>query len=242
MESLNGTACQSPTVDAPTLTFAFSPCPNDTFAFHALVHGLVGAPFQVQPVLLDIEELNRHGRRGTYDLTKLSFGVIPAVRDAYRMLGSGAALGRGAGPLVVARRTMTLDEAAAGRIAIPGRDTTAFLLLSRAASSLGDVVEMRYDRILDAVVRGEVDAGLIIHESRFTYTEHGLKRVSDLGEWWETRDRPANATGGDLRTTGHRPGPRGGGGTGDSTLRRVRLCTSFRQPAVDSRARAGGVG
>lgn len=168
-----------------TLTVAFSPCPNDTFAFHALVHGLVEAPFAVEPVLLDIEELNRHGRAGTFDVSKLSFGVLPAVGDRYRMLRSGAALGRGVGPLVVARDDRTLADAAAGSIAIPGRDTTAFLLLRLAAPELADVRELRYDRILGAVEHGEVDAGLIIHESRFTYAAHGLRRVADLGEWWE---------------------------------------------------------
>jgi 1,4-dihydroxy-6-naphthoate synthase len=168
-----------------TLTLAFSPCPNDTFAFHALVHGLVDAPFRVEPVLLDIEELNRHGRLGTYDVTKLSFGVLPAIGEGYRMLRSGAALGRGVGPLVVARKPRTLAEAASGTLAIPGRDTTAFLLLRLAAPSLAAVEVLRYDRILDAVATGAVDAGLIIHESRFTYADHGLTRVADLGEWWE---------------------------------------------------------
>jgi 1,4-dihydroxy-6-naphthoate synthase len=168
-----------------TLAFAFSPCPNDTFAFHALVHGLVPAPFAVEPVLLDIEELNRGARQGSFPLTKLSFGVYPAVADRYRLMRSGGALGRGVGPLVVAREAITLAEAAAGRIAIPGRDTTAFLLLRRAAPALGEVVEMRYDRVLAAVESGEVDAGLIIHESRFTYAGHGLRKVLDLGDWWE---------------------------------------------------------
>ncbi len=168
-----------------TLTLAFSPCPNDTFAFHALVHGLVDAPFRVEPVLLDIEELNRHGRLGTYDVTKLSFGVLPAIGDGYRMLRSGAALGRGVGPLVVAREPQTLAAAAAGSLAVPGRDTTAFLLLRLAAPALPAVEVLRYDRILEAVETGAVDAGLIIHESRFTYADHGLTRVADLGEWWE---------------------------------------------------------
>ena len=167
------------------LTLAFSPCPNDTFAFHALVHGLVDAPFQVEPVLLDIEELNRHGRLGTYDVSKLSFGVLPAIGGGYRMLRSGAALGRGVGPLVVAREPRTLAQAAASSLAIPGRDTTAFLLLRLAAPELAAVEMLRYDRILDAVATGAVDAGLIIHESRFTYADHGLSRVADLGEWWE---------------------------------------------------------
>jgi 1,4-dihydroxy-6-naphthoate synthase len=167
------------------LTFGFTPCPNDAFAFHALVHGLVPAPFEVVPVLLDIEELNRRAAGGEFELTKLSFGAAAAAGDRYRLLRSGAALGRGVGPLVVAREVESLEEAAAGRIAVPGRETTAFLLLRLAAPALGEVVALRYDGILDAVVTGEVDAGLIIHESRFTYAEHGLVSVADLGEWWE---------------------------------------------------------
>ncbi len=168
-----------------TLRFGFSPCPNDTFAFHALVHGLVETPFSVEPVLLDIEELNRRAHTGELELTKLSFGALAGVGDGYRLLTSGAALGFGCGPLVVAREQMDLKEAAAGPIAVPGAQTTAFLLLRRFAPALGEVVELRYDRILGAVERGEVKAGLIIHESRFTYAEHGLVRVCDLGELWE---------------------------------------------------------
>ena len=164
------------------LTFGFSPCPNDTFAFHALVDGLVDAPFAVEPVLLDIEELNRRAHAGELDLTKLSFGAVAGVGDRYRLLRSGAALGRGVGPLVVAREKLQL---AGARIAIPGRETTAYLLLRLAEPELGEVVELRYDRILGAVAAGEVDAGLIIHESRFTYADHGLVAVSDLGSWWE---------------------------------------------------------
>jgi 1,4-dihydroxy-6-naphthoate synthase len=167
------------------LTFGFTPCPNDAFAFHALVHGLVPAPFEVEPVLLDIEELNRRAAAGELQLSKISFGAAAASGDGYRLLRSGAALGRGVGPLVVARESAALDETAAGRIAVPGRETTAFLLLRLAAPSLGEVVELRYDKILDAVVTGDADAGLIIHESRFTYGEQGLVSVADLGEWWE---------------------------------------------------------
>jgi 1,4-dihydroxy-6-naphthoate synthase len=169
-----------------TLTFGFTPCPNDAFAFHALVHGLVPAPFEVEPVILDIEELNRRAARAELQLTKLSFGAAAAAGDRYRLLRSGAALGRGVGPLVVARDARALEEVAAGRVAVPGRETTAFLLLRLAAPALGNVVELRYDRILPAVVVGEVDAGLIIHESRFTYRDHGLVAAADLGEWWES--------------------------------------------------------
>ncbi len=167
------------------LSFGFTPCPNDAFAFHALVHGLVPAPFEVEPVLCDIEDLNRRAAGGELQLTKLSFGAAAAAGERYRLLRSGAALGRGVGPLVVARQAGTLEETAAGRIAVPGRETTAFLLLRLAVPALGEVLELRYDRILPAVVAGEVDAGLIIHESRFTYREHGLVAVADLGEWWE---------------------------------------------------------
>ncbi len=167
------------------LTFGYSPCPNDTFAFHALTHGLVEAPFRVRPVLLDIEELNRRAHDGAFDLTKLSVGAFAGVGTRYHLLRSGAALGEGVGPLVVTRTPMTLAEAVRGRIAIPGRETTAYNLLRLAAPTVGEVVELRYDRILSAVRDGEVDAGLIIHESRFTYAEHGLSKVADLGEWWK---------------------------------------------------------
>jgi 1,4-dihydroxy-6-naphthoate synthase len=169
------------------LTFGYSPCPNDTYAFHALTHGIVVAPFRVRPVLIDIEELNRRAQSGEFHLTKLSVGAFAAVGERYRLLRSGAALGHGVGPLVVARTPMTLVEAVAGRVAIPGTETTAYRLLRLAAGepSLPSVVEMRYDRILKAVADGDVDAGLIIHESRFTYADHGLVKVIDLGDWWE---------------------------------------------------------
>lgn len=177
------------------LTFGYSPCPNDTFAFHALTYGLVAAPFHITPVLLDIEELNQRARSGEFDLTKLSIGAFSVVGDRYRLLRSGAALGHGVGPLVVAQSPMSLADAVRTRLAIPGKETTAYRLLRLAAGALprsvadrlplNDVVEMRYDRILRAIADGRVDAGLIIHESRFTYGNYGLSRVIDLGEWWE---------------------------------------------------------
>jgi 1,4-dihydroxy-6-naphthoate synthase len=167
------------------LTFGYSPCPNDTFAFHALSHGLVHASFRITPVLLDIEELNRRAHHGEFDLTKLSVGAFAGVGDRYALLRSGAALGKGVGPLVVARAEQPFERIARQRVAIPGRETTAFRLLRLAAPELGELVELRYDRILRAVADGEVDAGLIIHESRFTYADHGLVQVIDLGDWWE---------------------------------------------------------
>jgi 1,4-dihydroxy-6-naphthoate synthase len=169
------------------LSFGFSPCPNDTFAFDALVHGRVEAPFTAVPALHDIEQLNALARDGRYELTKLSFGALAGLGDRYTMLRTGGALGHGCGPLVVAREAASLEQAAAGRIAIPGWDTTAYLLLRLAAPALGEVVEVRYDAILDAVAGGEADAGLIIHESRFTYADHGLVEVADLGAWWESQ-------------------------------------------------------
>lgn len=167
------------------LTFGYSPCPNDTFAFHALTHGLIDIPFRVTPVLLDIEELNRRAHDGAFDITKMSVGAFASVGDGYRLLRSGAALGHGVGPLVVTRTPMSLAQAVRGVVAIPGRETTAFRLLRLAAPELRDVVETRYDLIVRAVESGEVDAGLIIHESRFTYADHGLSKAADLGEWWE---------------------------------------------------------
>jgi 1,4-dihydroxy-6-naphthoate synthase len=167
------------------ISFGFSPCPNDTFAFDALVHGRTPAPFTAIPALHDIEELNALAREGRYELTKLSIGALAGVRDRYTLLRSGGALGHGCGPLVVAREPVSLADAALGRIAIPGRDTTAYLLLRLAAPELGEIVELRYDEILEAVASGAVNAGLIIHESRFTYAAHGLAEVADLGAWWE---------------------------------------------------------
>src|SRR5262249_43614987 len=134
------------------------------------------------PVLLDIEELNRRAHKGELDVTKLSVGAFAGVGDRYRLLRSGAALGHGVGPLVVAREPRPLEGA---RIAIPGRETTADRLLRLAHPQHGEAVELRYDRILAAVEAGELDAGLIIHESRFTYADHGLVAIADLGEWWE---------------------------------------------------------
>jgi 1,4-dihydroxy-6-naphthoate synthase len=135
-------------------------------------------------VLLDIEELNVAAAEGRFDLTKLYVGAMPSARDD-RMLRSGDELGHGVGPLVVARDELSLGDAVAGRLSIPGRQTTAFLFLRLLGGEPADAFELRFDLILDAVANGEVDAGLIIHESRFTYRDHGLVRVADLGELWE---------------------------------------------------------
>lgn len=170
-----------------TLRLGYSPCPNDTFLFHALVHGLVPCEgFHFEPWLADVEELNRRAAGADpLELTKLSVGALAAVAPDYAVLSAGAALGRGVGPLVVCREPRALAELSGRRIAVPGVRTTAFLLLRLFGPTDLDVVEMRFDRILGAVSRGEVDAGLIIHESRFTYRESGLREVADLGRLWE---------------------------------------------------------
>lgn len=168
------------------LALGYSPCPNDTFIFHALAHGRVDVPgvrFRVR--LEDVETLNRLAREGALDVAKVSYGAMPYLLDHYVLLRSGGALGRGCGPLLVAREPLDAAALRAGRIAIPGRLTTANLLLRLYDPRLPAGIETVYSEILPAVARGEFDAGLIIHESRFTYPAHGLVALVDLGEWWE---------------------------------------------------------
>jgi 1,4-dihydroxy-6-naphthoate synthase len=168
------------------LSLGFSPCPNDTFIFHALVSGAVAAPgVRFHERLEDVETLNRLALAGELHVTKVSYGVLPLLLDRFVLLRSGGALGRGCGPLLVARRPMQVEDLLGGRIAIPGRLTTANLLLRLFAPDFPAGVETVYSDIMPAVQRGEVDAGLIIHESRFTYRDHGLVALVDLGEWWE---------------------------------------------------------
>jgi 1,4-dihydroxy-6-naphthoate synthase len=174
------------------LSLAYSPCPNDTYIFAAWTNGLLDGAPPVDVVLDDVEALNEAARAGRHALTKVSYGAIPYLLGGYRILRAGGALGRGCGPLVVAKPAA--GEAPAletlrphVRIAIPGAMTTAYLLLRLALQRPIDAVPMRFDRIVDAVARGEVDAGLIIHESRFTYQRAGLVQLSDLGAWWEAQ-------------------------------------------------------
>lgn len=172
-----------------TYTLAYSPCPNDTYIFAALTNGLLDDGPTVNVNLADIEELNRAAAQGTFELTKVSYGAIPLLMDRYRILPAGGALGRGNGPLLVARPSESPEhfaDFARKRIAIPGEHTTAYMLLQLALGRRPKTVAMRFDQIVPAVARGEVDAGLIIHESRFTYRDAGLISIADLGEWWET--------------------------------------------------------
>ncbi|MGB3966856.1 MAG: MqnA/MqnD/SBP family protein, partial [Planctomycetota bacterium] len=161
------------------LRFGFSPCPNDTFAFWAAVHGEVAGAVELLPELADIEALNERAicGRDPLPVTKLSLPALAAVIDHYAVLPSGAALGFHCGPLVVCREQAPLrglGDLAAARVAIPGRHTTAFLLLSALTPAAPrEVVPMRFDEVMPAVARGDCDAGLVIHESRFTYRDHG---------------------------------------------------------------------
>jgi 1,4-dihydroxy-6-naphthoate synthase len=169
-------------------TLAYSPCPNDTFIFAALTNGLLDGAPPVRVHLADIEELNQSAARAEFELTKVSYGAIPYLTNDYAILRAGGALGRGCGPLVVTRPGTVRDLAGVRslRVAIPGERTTAFMLLQLALGGRPDAVQMRFDRIIPAVAAGEVDAGLIIHESRFTYADAGLVGIADLGDWWES--------------------------------------------------------
>jgi 1,4-dihydroxy-6-naphthoate synthase len=176
-----------------TYSLAYSPCPNDTYIFAALTNGLLADAPQVGVVLDDVEALNIAAKARRFELTKVSYGAIPSLIDGYRILRAGGALGRGCGPLLIARpdahgRAPALTSYGPDAVfAIPGRMTTAFALLRLALGREPRTVELRFDTIVDAVARGEVDAGLIIHESRFTYQNAGLHHVIDLGEWWEAQ-------------------------------------------------------
>lgn len=188
-----------------TLSLGYSPCPNDTFIFYALVHHLIDTGnLKFKELLLDVETLNRKALNAELDLTKISYHAFGHLREKYCLLRSGGALGRGCGPLVVAKQDYTMEELRCKRIAIPGRLTTAFLLLqlyepafvgqTQRSAPAPDTklrtlnsafIEMPFHEIMHAVVNEEVDAGLIIHESRFTYPSYGLRKIIDLGEWWE---------------------------------------------------------
>ncbi len=168
-----------------TYSLGFSPCPNDTFIFDALVNKKIdtgGIEFDV--VLEDVQTLNEWAKQGKLDITKLSYGVLPLVLEQYALLNSGGALGRGVGPLLITNREQGVRNMEESVIAIPGENTTAHLLFSLAFPYLTNKVFLRYDKIEDFVLQGK-GLGVIIHENRFTYAEKGLKKITDLGEHWE---------------------------------------------------------
>jgi 1,4-dihydroxy-6-naphthoate synthase len=189
------------------LQLAYSPCPNDTFIFTPWVEGRVQDAPPVVERFEDIDTLNQIALRGEPDVVKVSFHALGHLRDRYCLLRSGGALGRGCGPLVVAREPFDAKDLATKTVAIPGTLTTAALLMRLFAPALsaGRMPVMRFDDIMPAVCAGKVDAGVIIHESRFTYQKHGLTQIVDLGEWWERETGHAIPLGGILmrRDLGH---------------------------------------
>lgn len=168
------------------LTLGYSPCPNDTFIFYALTHGLLPQlPFTVRERLEDVETLNQLALSGQLELTKVSYHALGHLRDRYALLHSGGALGRGCGPLVVATRPTDMATLRGGTIAIPGQLTTANLLLQLYSDGFDKLLILPFDRIMPALKSGAADAGVIIHESRFTYRQEGFHEILDLGAWWE---------------------------------------------------------
>jgi 5,8-dihydroxy-2-naphthoate synthase len=182
-----------------TLTLGFSPCPNDCFMFDAMIHGRIdceGLDFSVR--MADIEALNAAAFAGDADVTKLSFHAYAYCANDYVLLDAGSALGRNCGPLLISRRAISTDEVASGklRIAIPGKYTTANFLMSLAFPQATNKTERLFSDIEDALLDGTFDAGLIIHENRFTYEEKGLRKIIDLGEFWESETGAAIPLGG----------------------------------------------
>ena len=170
------------------LTLGFSPCPNDTFMFDALVNEKIdtnGFSFDVK--LSDIEKLNQQAIKGELDITKISFGVYLRIKDTYELLTAGSALGIGVGPLLISKKEFSNPQKEIRTVAIPGKNTTAYFLFKMFYPELNDLREIIFSDIERAVLEGEVDAGVIIHENRFTYQLKGLKKVSDLGELWENK-------------------------------------------------------
>ena len=167
-------------------TLGFSPCPNDTFIFDALVNGRIdteGLDFDV--IMADVEELNRKALRGELDITKLSFSAFGSLTSRYTLLNAGSALGRGVGPLLVRAKSAEGDASAPRSVAIPGHYTTANYLLGLAYPAITRKSEVLFSDIEDAVLTGQYEAGLLIHENRFTYADRGLEKIADLGHYWE---------------------------------------------------------
>lgn len=169
------------------LELGISPCPNDTWIFYALANKKIDLPFDITMYMADVEDLNIRARKGDIAVTKLSVAAMTDCLDDYILLRTGGALGRGCGPIIVTKKDACFQSAreADKKVAIPGKLTTANMLLSLNNSLKGERVEMLFDDVMPAVQAGSVDAGVVIHEGRFTYEKFGLKKVLDLGQWWE---------------------------------------------------------
>lgn len=176
-----------------TISMAFSLCPNDTFVFHALTHGLIPGTPSFDVTYVDVDVTNISAETGIYDLVKVSYAALPWLLDRYALLPCGGALGRGCGPLVLVRAdhpAATLGgvtDLAGMRVAVPGDRTTAYLLMRlwSVGGPPAKVAVVPFNEIMPAVAAGRFDAGLVIHEARFTYPEYGLRSLVDLGQWWE---------------------------------------------------------
>ena len=179
-------------------TIGFSPCPNDTFIFDAMIHGKIDTKgIEFDFVLEDVETLNKWAAEGKLDITKLSYNTFLHTMQQYALLHSGSALGKGVGPLLIAKRDdIQPEEIDNLRIAIPGIHTTANLLLSLAYPNATNKTPLVFNEIENAVLDGTFDAGLIIHENRFTYAQRGLTKLIDLGDWWEQTTQAAIPLGG----------------------------------------------
>jgi 1,4-dihydroxy-6-naphthoate synthase len=177
-------------------TLGFSPCPNDTFIFDALVNKKIDTgDINFEVILEDVQTLNKWAMIGKLDITKLSYGVLPLVLDEYAVLNSGSALGRGVGPLLITKNAITSTKVDDYTIAIPGEQTTAHLLFSLAYPTAKRKLFLRYDEIENFVAQGK-GLGVIIHENRFTYQDKGLKKIIDLGNFWEKETGSAIPLGG----------------------------------------------
>lgn len=172
------------------LSIGISPCPNDTFIFDALLHGSIKVDnITFEPYLEDVQTLNEWALAGKLDITKISYGVWPLLQSNYHLLQSGGALGKGVGPLLITRPTLfqnNWDSIVAPSIALPGKNTTAHFLFNFAHKRNVEKVFMPFHTIENAVLNGQVDAGVIIHENRFTYKDKGLVLIKDLGQYWES--------------------------------------------------------
>jgi 5,8-dihydroxy-2-naphthoate synthase len=168
------------------LTLGFSPCPNDTFIFDALINKKIDTNgFDFDVVLEDVQTLNQWALQAKLDITKISYGVLPLILNEYNLLESGGALGKGVGPLLISKTAIDLKHLNDSIIAIPGENTTAHLLFSLAFPHATNKKFVIFSEIEQAVLNEEVDAGVIIHENRFTYKDKGLTKLLDLGEFWE---------------------------------------------------------
>jgi len=168
-----------------TLSLGFSPCPNDTFMFNKIVNGENSLSFDLKVLIKDVEELNKLAIENKTDITKLSFSAFFKVADNYKILNSGSALGRGCGPLIISKKEYKKEDLKNLTVAIPGTNTTANLLFSLFSPETKNLKPMLFSDIEKAVLEGSADVGVIIHETRFTYKLRGLKKIADLGEWWE---------------------------------------------------------